>query len=118
MGAATGEDGQDLGQQVRVIAGREIVFDGEGFFTNYDDWSEEVCLALARQSGLSELDEKQWRVIRFIREFYEYNGRAPLNKQLKGGTGMSVLEMEGLFPEGLKYGARRLAGLPNPKTCG
>ena len=26
------------------------------------------------------------------------------------------MEMEALFPGGIKYGARRLAGLPNPKN--
>jgi tRNA 2-thiouridine synthesizing protein E len=56
-------------------------------------------------------------VVRFLRDFYAYNGRAPLNNELRKGTGMSLLELDGLFPEGLKQGARRLAGLPNPKTC-
>ena len=118
MGPEADKAGQDAGSRVRNIAGHRIVFDGEGFFNDYDDWSEEICGILARESGLAELGEDHWRVIRFFREFYEYNGRAPLNKQLKEGTGMSVLQMEGLFLEGLKAGARRLAGLPNPKTCG
>ena len=117
MDSASDREGQNLGRRVRCLAGREIVFDEEGFFNDYDDWSEEVCLILAREGGLVDLGEKHWRLIRFFREFYEYNGRAPLNKQLKDGTGMSVLELGGLFPGGLKYGARRLAGLPNPKTC-
>jgi sulfur relay (sulfurtransferase) DsrC/TusE family protein len=30
---------------------------------------------------------------------------------------MPLLELEQLFPEGIKYGARRIAGLPNPKNC-
>ena len=30
---------------------------------------------------------------------------------------MSLLEVEALFPGGIKYGARRIAGLPNPKAC-
>jgi sulfur relay (sulfurtransferase) DsrC/TusE family protein len=53
-----------------------------------------------------------------LREYYLQNGRAPLNRQLKAGLGMSLMEIESLFPGGLKLGARRLAGLPNPKTCG
>ena len=57
------------------------------------------------------------RSIRFLREYYACNGRAPLNNQLRKGTGMSLLELDDLFPEGIKMGARRLAGLPNPKTC-
>ena len=56
-------------------------------------------------------------MIRFLREYYACNGRAPLNRQLRKGAGMSLLELEELFPEGIKMGARRLAGLPNPKTC-
>ncbi len=31
---------------------------------------------------------------------------------------MTLQELEGLFPGGIRMGARRLAGLPNPKTCG
>jgi tRNA 2-thiouridine synthesizing protein E len=64
------------------------------------------------------LADTHWQVIRFLREYYLQNGRAPLNRQLKAGLGMSLMEIESLFPGGLKLGARRLAGLPNPKTCG
>lgn len=99
------------------MAGKEIAFDGEGFFWDFDDWSKEAALELAAESGLGDMGKEHWRVISFLREFYEYNGRAPLNRDLKKGTGLSLLEMQGLFPAGLKDGARRLAGLPNPKSC-
>jgi len=115
--AAEDAAGGGSARLVRSIAGREIAFDAEGFLWEPDDWSEEVALALAQESGLEALDAAQWRVIRFLREFYQANGRAPLNRQLKSGTGLSLKELEGLFPGGIKHGARRLAGLPNPKTC-
>ena len=102
---------------VRTIGQRDIVFDNEGFFNDFSDWSEEVCLLLATESGLREFSEKQWRTLVFLRKFYADQGRAPLNNQLKKGTGLSLLELEKLFPGGIKNGARRLAGLPNPKTC-
>ena len=101
----------------RTLAGRKISFDMEGFFNDFEDWSEELFQCLAREVGLVQADDRHWRVIRFLREFYAMNGRAPLNRQLKQGTGMSLLELEKLFPGGLKHGARRLAGLPNPKDC-
>lgn len=110
-------DASGLGRQVRQIAGKEIAFDNEGFFWDYDDWSNEAARELAAESGLEDLRDEHWRVIRFFREYYEYHGRAPLNRDIKKGTGMSLLELQGLFPGGIKDGARRLAGLPNPKTC-
>ena len=104
--------------QVRSLAGREIVFDSEGFLADALQWTEEVARVMAQESGLAVLADTHWQVIRFLREYYLQNGRAPLNRQLKAGLGMSLMEIESLFPGGLKLGARRLAGLPNPKTCG
>lgn len=101
---------------LRQVAGREIPFDEEGFFHEHDDWSEAACLELAAECGM-ELTPVHWQVMHAFRDYYLTNGRAPLNRELKAATGMSVLDMERLFPEGLKNGARRLAGLPNPKTC-
>ena len=108
---------QELGEKVRSIAGREITFDGEGFFWDPRQWDEEVAKALAEEAGLKELDETRWRILRFLRDYYFLNGRSPLNRQIKEGTGISLMQMETLFPGGIKYGARRLAGLPNPRTC-
>ena len=102
---------------VRTIGQREIVFDREGFLNDYHDWTEDLCQLLAAECGLKGLSEAQWRVMHFLREFYAGHGRAPLNSQLKKGTSMTLLELESLFSGGIKNGARRLAGLPNPKTC-
>jgi len=119
MSHAAGAGGQTAGsgRHVRTVAGREIAFDGEGFFWDFDDWSEEAARELAAEAGLPELGPDHWRVLNFFREYYQFNGRAPLNRDLKKGTGLSLLELQGLFPQGIKEGARRLAGLPNPKTC-
>ncbi len=102
---------------LRSVAGREIYFDDEGFFWEPNDWSTEAADELARESWIDRLDDVQWRVITFLRDYYQYNGRAPMNRQLRDGTGLSLVELERLFPGGIRNGARRLAGLPNPKTC-
>ena len=102
----------------RYISGHRIVFDAEGFLLDAAMWDEEVAQVLARESGLDEtLTDSHWKTIRFMREFYEYNGRAPLNRQLKESTGLSLLALERIFPGGIRMGARRIAGLPNPRTC-
>jgi len=107
----------DPNRVYRTIAGRSVLFDGEGFIWDPSDWTEALAEVLAKESGLEVMGELHWRVLRFLREFYSNYGRAPLNKQLKEGTGLSLRELETLFPGGIKNGARRLAGLPNPKTC-
>ena len=84
---------------------------------DFRDWTEEICLVLAGEAGLADLSQAHWHCIRFLRRFYQEQGRAPLNGQLKEGTGMALLKLEALFPGGIKQGARRLAGLPNPQTC-
>ncbi len=114
-GGSAGEFG--LSRRYRHIAGRRVLFDNEGFLWSADDWSEDLAVALAAEAGLVALSETHWRVLHFLRQYYGHNGRAPLNRQLVAGTEMSLLALEGLFPAGIKRGARRLAGLPNPKTC-
>jgi tRNA 2-thiouridine synthesizing protein E len=102
---------------VRIFGQRQVVFDAEGFLHDFSEWSDEICSVLAAEAGLLELSGKHWQAIRFLREFYAANGRAPLNSQLRKGTEMSLLDLEALFPGGIRNGARRLAGLPNPTTC-
>jgi len=107
----------ELGRVARVLDGREVWFDWEGFFWDAADWNEPAAVLLARESGLEELGDAHWKVLRFFRDYYAYHGRAPLNRHLREGTGLSLGELEGLFPGGIRLGARRLAGLPNPKSC-
>lgn len=104
-------------RKVRRIAGRSIVFDGKGFLRHPEDWTEEVARCLAEESGLPELEEVHWKVIRFMRDYYFHHGRAPMNRHLKTGVNMTLLALEALFPGGIQGGARRVAGLPNPKSC-
>jgi tRNA 2-thiouridine synthesizing protein E len=107
----------DVHQRFKIIAGRKVLFDKEDFLWHAEDWTEEVAEALALECGIKGLSDAQWRVIRFMRDYFFYHGRAPLNRDLKSGLGMSLLELEGLFPGGIRRGARRVAGLPNPRAC-
>ena len=67
--------------------------------------------------GIDVLSEKQWRLIRFLRDYYANNGKAPLSSEIKAGLGWTLMELESLFPGGIRLGARLLAGLPNPQSC-
>ena len=105
------------GHKLRSFGGREILVDQEGFLVDSTAWSEEVAVEMAGELGLEVIEETHWETIRFLREYYFTNGKAPMSRDIKKGTGLSLLEIERLFPGGVKDGARRLAGLPNPRGC-
>jgi dissimilatory sulfite reductase related protein len=107
----------DVHQKFRTIAGRSILFDKEGFLWHVEDWTEEVAEALASECDIEALSDSQWRVIRVLRDYFSYHGRAPLNRDLKAALGIGLMELEGLFPGGIRRGARLIAGLPNPRSC-
>ncbi len=102
---------------IRVIEGKEVIFDEEGFLLNPESWTETIAETIAMETGLPALTDRQWEMIYFLRRFYLDNGRAPLNRDIKKQSGLSLLELERLFPGGIRHGARRLAGLPNPRSC-
>lgn len=104
-------------RKYRDVAGYRVLFDEEDFLWHPKDWNEDIARALASKSGMEDLTPQHWQVIEFLRRFYFDNGRAPMNRQLAKGTAMSILTIESLFPGGIRRGARRLAGLPNPKDC-
>ena len=94
------------------VGGRRILLDPDGFVWDAQDWSEELAEVLARESGLETLHEVHWRALRFVRDHYLNTGRAPRNRRIREGTGLALLEIERLFPQGIHLGLRRLAGLP------
>jgi tRNA 2-thiouridine synthesizing protein E len=105
------------GHVLRTIDGREVLFDAEGFLVDAQAWTETVAETLAAEIGLAALGDEHWRVIRFLRDYYLEHGKSPLSREVKKDVGLSLMEIESLFPGGLKRGARRLAGLPNPRGC-
>jgi tRNA 2-thiouridine synthesizing protein E len=104
-------------QTFKMIAGRRVLVDNQGFLWHPEDWTEEIAVELAAECGIEKLSDPQWRVVRFLREYFSYHGRAPLNRDLKADLGISLMELESLFLGGIRYGARRIAGLPNPRSC-
>jgi dissimilatory sulfite reductase related protein len=100
-----------------AVQGDSALFDEEGFLLDPDVWNETIAENIARSQGMSELNELHWQVIGFLRKYYMSMGKAPLNTELRKGAGLSLTQIERIFPGGIKFGARRIAGLPNPKSC-
>ena len=99
------------------IAGAPTDVDAEGFLTDARQWSEPVAEVIAAENGISELTERHWLVVRFMRDRYLATGNAPSIRSLGKESGVSVKELYQLFPKGPAKLAAKIGGIPKPKGC-
>jgi len=100
-----------------VIGDRDIEVDEDGFIVNPDEWDEEVAAALAADEGIDELTEDHWKVVQYLREYYQEYEVAPMIRKLCKATGFKLKKIYELFPSGPAKGACKVAGLPKPTGC-
>jgi tRNA 2-thiouridine synthesizing protein E len=95
----------------------EVEVDEEGFIQQPELWNEQLALALAQTDGVKQLTDGHWRIIRYIRGYYQEFEIAPMIRKLCKETGFSLREIYDLFPSGPAKGACKVAGLPKPTGC-
>ncbi|QGF23351.1 TusE/DsrC/DsvC family sulfur relay protein [Raineyella fluvialis] len=88
----------------------------EGFFTNRDEWSEELGADLAALIDI-EMDEEHWGPIRFMREDSAKSGVTPTLRRLQTVGGFDIKELYRLYPGKPAKKMAWIAGLPKPVGC-
>jgi len=53
---------------IKVLAGKTVEVNDEGFLVNPADWTREMAAELAKEEGIEELTEMHWKVIDFSRQ--------------------------------------------------
>ena len=71
----------------RVVAGKNIDFDEEGFMANYQDWNKDVAEELAKEIGIVPLTDRHWLVIDFCRDDYAEQGESPTRRCMTSQSG-------------------------------
>jgi TusE/DsrC/DsvC family sulfur relay protein len=100
-----------------MIADVPVEVDAEGFMLHPDQWNEGIAEEIAHLSGISELTERHWQVVRFMRERYLTTGTAPTIRSLGKESGVPVKELYELFPKGPAKLAAKIGGIPKPRGC-
>jgi len=95
----------------------KIEVDEDGFIVDPNQWNETVAAALATTEGIEELTEEHWKVMNYLRDYYQKFGVAPMIRKLCKETGFPLKKIYDLFPSGPAKGACKLAGLPKPTGC-
>ena len=99
------------------LAGQQIAVDEDGFLEDPSVWSEDIAAALAKTEEVDELTENHWKVVNYLRNYYQEYGIAPMIRKLCKQTGFKLKEIYAMFPTGPAKGACKIAGLPKPTGC-
>lgn len=100
-----------------TVATKAVDVNDEGFFTDPEQWTEEMAPELAAACGIAELTDQHWRVLRFMRDEYHRAGTGPTVRVLGKTSGVSIKELYQLFPKGPAKTAAKIAGIPKPRGC-
>ena len=100
-----------------TVQGAQIEVDEDGFIQEPTKWTESVAEVLAETEGVSELTERHWQLINYLRDHYQKFGIAPMIRKMCKEVGMKLNEVYELFPTGPAKGACKAAGLPKPTGC-
>ena len=100
-----------------TYAGSQVSVNEEGFFTDPDQWREEMAPQIAREAGIETLTDRHWQVIKFMRHEDAEKGTGPSVRALSKTSGVSIKELYELFPKGPAKLAAKIAGIPKPRGC-
>lgn len=99
----------------KIIAGKTIEVDKEGYLLNFSDWNEDIAKELAQEQEII-LTEKHWAVLKYLQE--QYSQEIPLSIRKIGKSGIvNIKEFYTLFPKGPLKISSKIAGIQKPKSC-
>jgi tRNA 2-thiouridine synthesizing protein E len=99
------------------VGEKKIEFDKEGFMVEPLLWNDQIAAAIAEDEGIDELTSEHWKIVNFIRDYWERHDLAPPVRLICKESDVSVREIYKLFTSGPARGACRVAGLPKPDGC-
>jgi len=101
----------------KMIAGKNVQVNDEGFMTNPAEWTREIGVEMAKEEGI-ELTPAHWKIIDFAREkASSNNGAAPTLRTITTSAGVTTKELFSLFPKGPAKKVAKVAGLGKPEGC-
>jgi tRNA 2-thiouridine synthesizing protein E len=99
----------------KIINGKVIHVNEEGFMTDFKEWTKEIGEELSAEANIS-LTPKHWQVINYLQT--EYKNESPLSIRKIGKSGITdIKEFYQLFPNAPLKTATKIAGIPKPASC-
>lgn len=99
------------------VGDAKIELDEDGFIQEPEKWNEEVAKALAKTEGVEEMSEDHWKLVNYLRDYFQKFGVAPMIRKLCKESGFPLKRVYEMFPSGPAKGACKVAGLTKPTGC-
>ena len=99
----------------KVIAGKTVQVNEEGYLLNMDEWTKEIAIELAKEDGI-ELTDKHFEVLEFLRKTQAAGETLTIRKVGKSGI-TDIKGLYQLFPGGPLKLSSKFAGIPKPSSC-
>lgn len=104
--------GQRLTGVTTPLNERTYRVDIRGFLINPSEWDEEYAVFKSQEMKMPEgLTEEHWKIIRFLRSRFEESGKVPTVFDTCQANGITIEDLERLFPDGYHRGAVKVSGL-------
>ena len=66
-----------MSELVITIEGKDYDIDEDGFIQDPEVWNETVALGLAKTEGVEDLTEDHWKVVNYLRDYYQNRSHYP-----------------------------------------
>lgn len=100
-----------------VVEDRTYEVDEEGFLQEPELWNEQAAADFATTENIAELGEDHWKLINYVRGYFDDYGIAPMVRKVCKATEFTIEQIYELFPSGPAKGVCKVAGLPKPTGC-
>ncbi len=84
----------------RVICGKTVQVNEEGFMTNPAEWDKDIAQELANEEGIGALSPAHWKVIEFCRRDAQASGKAPALRRITTAAGVFDQGIVWFVPQG------------------
>ena len=99
----------------KIIAGKSIAVNEEGFLTDFSQWDNNIGEALAKEANIS-LTPRHWEILKYLQN--EQKNQVALSIRRVGKSGIvDIKEFYQLFPVAPLKTATKIAGIPKPASC-
>jgi TusE/DsrC/DsvC family sulfur relay protein len=99
----------------KVIAGKSIAVNEEGYLTDFTQWDNHIGEALAEEADIN-LTPRHWDVLNYLQNEYKNEVALSIRKIGKSGV-VDIKEFYQLFPKAPLKTATKIAGIPKPASC-